>query len=196
MRSPDIWSMISLTKRSLSGVRSVTRESISTYSFGWSTAKDRSSNSHLIVCIPSRCASGAYISSVSRALRSADSDSTKPHVRALWRRSASLMRITRMSLDIATTILRTVSAWASSPSFSLSSLVTPSTRSPISAPKSRVTASSVYAVSSTVSCKSAAAIVFAPIPNSTRISATASGCVMYGSPDFRSCPSCAAFATW
>ncbi len=40
---------------------------------------------------------------------------TNFHVRALCSRSASLMTSTRMSLAIATTILRTVSAWAASP---------------------------------------------------------------------------------
>ena len=41
-----------------------------------------------------------------------------------------------MSRDIATTILRTVSASATSPYLTLSSLVTPSTRAAISSPKS------------------------------------------------------------
>ena len=46
------------------------------------------------------------------------------------------MTSTRMSLDIATTILRTVSAWALSPYLSLSSFVTPSTSIAISSPNS------------------------------------------------------------
>ncbi len=50
-------------------------------------------------------------------------------------------------------------------------------------------------MSSTVSCSSAAAIVIVPIPRSARICATATGCVMYGSPDLRFCPSCARSAT-
>ena len=93
-----------------------------------------------------------------------------------------------MSFDIATTILRTVSAWALSPYFSLSSLVTPSTSIATSSPKSARTMSSVYSVSSTVSCSIAAASVFGPMPRSARICATATGCVMYGSPLLRSCP--------
>src|SRR5580693_4760073 len=55
----------------------------------------------------------------------------------LCSRSASLMTRTLMSRDIATTILRTVSAWAASPYLTLSSLVTPSTSSAISSPNSR-----------------------------------------------------------
>jgi len=43
-----------------------------------------------------------------------------------------------MSRAIAMTILRTVSAWAASPYLTLSNLVTPSTRSAISSPKSAV----------------------------------------------------------
>ena len=47
---------------------------------------------------------------VSVAFFAAFSGGTKPHVRALCRRSASLIRSTRISRDIATIILRTVSA--------------------------------------------------------------------------------------
>jgi hypothetical protein len=46
---------------------------------------------------------------VSVAFFAAFSGGTKPQVRALCRRSASLMISTRMSFDIATIILRTVS---------------------------------------------------------------------------------------
>ncbi len=100
-----------------------------------------------------------------------------------------------MSLDIATTILRTVSAWALSPYLSLSSLVTPSTSIAISSPKSWRSMSSVYSVSSTVSCRRAAASVLGPMPRSARIWATATGWVMYGSPLLRFWPSCARSAT-
>ncbi len=102
---------------------------------------------------------------------------------------------TRMSFDIATIILRTVSAWVESPYLTLSSFVTPSTSIAISSPKSARTWSSVYAVSSTVSWRSAAATVFGPIPRSARICATATGCVMYGSPLLRFWPSWARSAT-
>ena len=46
-------------------------------------------------------------------------------------------------------------------------------------------------VSSTVSCSSAATSVVVSMPSSARIVATASGWVMYGSPDLRSWPRCA-----
>ena len=54
----------------------------------------------------------------------------------LCSRSASLITSTRMSRLIATTILRIVSACAESPYLTLSSLVTPSTSSATSSPKS------------------------------------------------------------
>ena len=59
-------------------------------------------------------------------------------VRMLWSRSASLMSRTRMSLAMATSILRMVAAcWASLVSnWSRSSLVTPSTMAATSGPKS------------------------------------------------------------
>ncbi len=106
----------------------------------------------------------------------------------LCSRSASLITSTRMSLAIATTILRMVSACADSPYLTLSSLVTPSTSMAISSPKSRVRSATVYGVSSTVSCRSAAHRVGAVIPSSARMVATASGCVMYASPLLRSWP--------
>ena len=48
-----------------------------------------------------------------------------------------------MSLDIATTILRTVSASAEAPYLTLSSLVTPSTRAATSSPNTLRSSSSV-----------------------------------------------------
>ena len=83
-----------------------------------------------------------------------------------------------MSRDIATTILRTVSACAASPYLTLSSLVTPSTSSAISSPNSPRSSASEYGVSSMVSCSSAAQIVSWFMPSSARIVATASGWVM------------------
>ncbi len=83
-----------------------------------------------------------------------------------------------MSFDIATIILRTVSACALSPYLTLSSLVTPSTSIATSSPNVAVRSVSAYPVSSTVSCRSAAAIARGPSPRSARICATASGCVM------------------
>jgi len=83
-----------------------------------------------------------------------------------------------MSLLIARTILRMVSAFADSPYWILSSLVTPSTMAAISEPKSAVSCSTVYEVSSTVSWSSAAHRVTSFMPSSARIVATASGWVM------------------
>src|SRR4051794_3881636 len=105
----------------------------------------------------------------------------------LCSRSASLMTSTRMSRLIATIILRMVSAWAVSPYLTLSSLVTPSTSWATSAPKSLRSSSSVYGVSSTVSCSRAATRVGSVMPMSARIVVTASGWVMYGSPLLRTC---------
>src|SRR6266851_332570 len=69
----------------------------------------------------------------------------------LCSRSASLITRTLMSRDIATTILRTVSASDASPYLTWSSLVTPSTSAATSSPNSTRRASIVRSVSSTVS---------------------------------------------
>ncbi|SHW64309.1 Uncharacterised protein [Mycobacteroides abscessus subsp. abscessus] len=95
---------------------------------GCRIANDRSSSSHLTVAIPSRCASGAITSSVSRALRACFSGGRKRMVRMLCNRSATLITSTRGSRAIAMIILRMVSPSAALPSTTLSSLVTPSTR--------------------------------------------------------------------
>ena len=84
-----------------------------------------------------------------------------------------------MSRDIATIILRMVSACAESPYLTLSSLVTPSTSTgDLVAEVARAAASRVYGVSSTVSCSSAATRVGSVMPMSARIVVTASGWVM------------------
>ena len=96
----------------------------------------------------------------------------------LCSRSASLITSTRMSRAIATIILRMVSAWAVSPYWTFSSLVTPSTSWATSSPKSERSSSRVYGVSSTVSCSSEATRVGSVMPMSARIVVTASGWVM------------------
>ncbi len=88
------------------------------------------------------------------------------------------MTSTLMSRDIATIILRIVSACAESPYWTLSSLVTPSTIWATSSPKSSRHCLSVYGVSSTVSWSSAATSVGSVIPMPARIVVTASGWVM------------------
>ena len=91
--------------------------------------------------------------------------------------SASLIMMTRTSLLIATIILRSDSACASSrfPEGSLLSLVTPSTISASSGPNVEASSSLVMPVSSSTSCNSAAAMVVGSRRSSARISAVASG---------------------
>ena len=151
VRSSSTTAITSFVSFSLEGFRSITKRSISSYFFGSMYLKERSSNSHLTAFIPKRCARGAYISRVSRALRADASGSTNCQVRALCKRSANLITRTRMSFAIATTILRTVSASAVGPYVNRSSLVTPSTRFATSSPKSSRNLAGVYVVSSTVS---------------------------------------------
>ncbi|CAB4956697.1 unannotated protein [freshwater metagenome] len=148
---------------------------ISSYILGYSVANARSSSSHLMVFMPSRWASGAKISRVSRAFFSCCSGDIHRIVRMLCSRSASLMTSTRMSRAMATTILRTVSDAVVCPYLTRSSLVTPSTSRAISSPKSASKISMEYSVSSTVSCSRAAARVGEVIPRSAKIPATASG---------------------
>jgi hypothetical protein len=79
-------------------------------------------------------------------------------VRMLCRRSASLMRMTRTSRAIASSILRKFSACASSWDWNsiLSSLETPSTSSATTLPKRSAISALVMSVSSITSCSSAA----------------------------------------
>ena len=60
-----------------------------------------SSNSHLIVLIPKRCASGAYISKVSFEILTCFSLGIAFNVLILCRRSANFTKITRTSLAMA-----------------------------------------------------------------------------------------------
>ena len=69
-RSADRSAMTSWRNWSRRGDRWDTSRAISSYRFGYSIVNERSSSSHFTVFMPSRCASGAKISSVSRALRS------------------------------------------------------------------------------------------------------------------------------
>jgi len=68
------------------------------------------------------------------------------------------------------------------------SLVSPSTRRPMSLPKSLSISSLVESVSSIVSCKTAATIVASSSFMSVRIAATSRGCEKKGSPDARFAP--------
>ena len=91
--------------------------------------------------IPNLCAMGAYISSVSRDLYMRRSSRNDDSVRMLCRRSASLMTMTRMSLLMATSILRMVAACSSvsEPTSMRVILVTPSTSWRTSSPNSSCT---------------------------------------------------------
>jgi hypothetical protein len=121
---------------------------------------------------------------VSWAMRWRFSGDRWPSVRMLCIRSASLTRITRTSAAIASSSLRKFSAWAVSVEVSSSwvSLVTPSTRSAISAPNRRDISSRVAGVSSMVSCNSAVTIEASSSCSSVRIAATSSGWPKNGSP--------------
>ena len=119
-----------------------------------------------------------------------------PRVRMLCRRSASLMTMTRMSLLMATNILRMVAA-CSSVRLSTSMrviFVTPSTSCATWGLNSASTWSRVTLVSSTVSCSSAAHSVSTSMRKSARMMATSTGCATNGSPLLRHWPSCASLA--
>ena len=124
------------------------------------------------------------MSSVSCAMRYCFSDGTPPMVRMLCSRSASLMISTRMSRAIATSILRIVAACCASfeSKWMRSSLVTPSTIVATSAPNPASTSATVISVSSTASCRSAAARQISSSPISATIRATEIGWLMYASP--------------
>ena len=95
----------------------------------------------------------------------------------LCSRSASLTSVTRRSREVAMNSLRKFSACLVSVEAScrLVSLVTPSTRPAISAPKRRSISAKVARVSSIVSCSSAVTMVPSSICCSARIRATATG---------------------
>ena len=116
---------------------------------------------------------------VSRAFCCCFSGDMARIVRMLWRRSASLTRITRRSFDIAMNSLRKFSACLVSDdeSWRLVSFVTPSTSPAISVPNALSTSSWVERVSSIVSWSSAVAMVASSSCCSVRIAATATGCV-------------------
>jgi len=72
----------------------------------------------------------------------------------------------------------------------LLNFVTPSTIFAISSPNFSIMSFLVIFVSSTTSWRSAAQIVLSSNPSVANIYATWTGWIMYGSPDFLSCPSC------
>ena len=108
----------------------------------------------------------------------------------LWRRSASLMRTTRMSWAIARSIFRMFSACCSSWEWveNLDSFVTPSTSWATSAPKRSSMSARLRSVSSGTSCSRAASIAVESRPRSASVKAAAIGWVTYGSPVARTWP--------
>ncbi len=105
---------------------------------------------------------------------------TSPSVRMLWVRSASLIRMTRTSRAMASSILRKDSAWFSSRvlNSSFSSLVSPSTSSATGAPKRSINSGLVTPQSSIASCSRAAMRACASSFHSAHCCATAIGWVM------------------
>ena len=102
-------------------------------------------------------------------------------VRILWRRSASFMRITRMSFAMARNIFRRFSAWISTLSMdqdSWVSLVTPSTKRATSGPNTSVISSRVITVSSTTSWRIPATMLSLSSSRSARMMATQRGWMM------------------
>ena len=93
-----------------------------------------------------------------------------------------------MSFDMAMNILRRFSICCSSivEYCTRVSLVTPSTSSAMVWLNMRESSSKLASVSSRQSCSSAAAMASVSRPISATISATASGWMIYGSPDLRS----------
>ncbi|MNC88438.1 hypothetical protein D3C83_42530 [compost metagenome] len=98
----------------------------------------------------------------------------------LCSRSASLIRMTRTSRAMASSILRKFSAWASACDSNsiLSSLETPSTSSATGLPKLREISVLVIEVSSITSWRRAAVSACESRCHSARMLATASGCEM------------------
>jgi hypothetical protein len=91
-------------------------------------------------------------------MRCCFSGERNPSVRMLCRRSASFTTTTRTSFTIASSILRTFSAWRASGASRSSRLifVTPSTRRAMSGPKRSTIRAEGIRVSSTTSCSNAA----------------------------------------
>ncbi len=136
------------------------------------------------------------MSRVSSAVRRCFHSGITDSVRMLCSRSASFMTSTLQSLAIATSILRIVAACCASfeSKRSRSNLVTPSTIAATAGPNSAAIWARVTPVSSTASCSSAAAALTVSRPSSAMIVATATGWVMYGSPESRRWDSCALVA--
>ena len=146
------------------------------------------------------------MSMVSRAIRCCFSGFMLPNVRMLCNRSASFTTMMRISPVMAISICRRFSACTSRPASltsaawepcleSLLTFVSPSTMRRTSGPNCfSIMPNVTYSTSSTVSCSSPAMMLSESMPSRARITATATGCVMYGSPLLRFTPACASRA--
>ena len=157
----------------------------------------RSSSSVFMACRPRRYARGTKRYIVSLVIFICLLRGIAPSVRMLCRRSAILMMITRTSSESVSNTLRKYSACSVvSFLYTPAILVSPSTIDAILGVKIRDMSSTVYSVSSTTSCSSAATTDFLPRPISlTAIIATSIGWMMYGSPERRRTPLCASLAS-
>mmetsp|Transcript_7523 Transcript_7523/g.17191 ORF Transcript_7523/g.17191 Transcript_7523/m.17191 type:complete len:233 (-) Transcript_7523:619-1317(-) len=178
---------------------------------GYRYLKAVSSSSLLNCQIPSLCASGAKMSSVSLEMDCCLCGGMCSSVRMLCSRSASLTMMIRKSSLIAMNICRRFSACSSigcpptlgptavallpacrAPRASLGSLLTlvsPSTIRRTVEPNKTSTWRKVRSVSSTVSCSSPAITASASMRSPASSPATATGWMMKGSPDLRFWPS-------
>ena len=155
------------------------RATIESWASLCNSAKAISSNSLLTSCIPIRSAKGAYISKVSLAMRIRFSGFFKKwRVLMLCRRSASLIKRTLMSSDMASKSLRKFSACFLSADFCsiMANLVKPSTNWATCSPNRFLISSTVVSVSSTVSCKRPAIMEAESSLNLVKIPATSTGC--------------------
>ena len=126
------------------------------------------------------------MSRTSRAFRTCFAGRTNRIVCMLCSRSASFVATTLVSADSTADTARVTLC----PHLRrlLSRAMVPATIAAISGPNSRLSAMSVYGVSSTVSCNIAAHSVLSSAPSPARIVATVTGWVMYGSPLYRNWP--------
>jgi hypothetical protein len=131
------------------------------------------SSSAPIASMRSRAAAGAKMSSDSPAFLSCLACGMNCMVRMLCSRSASLIMTALASADSAAAITRAAlrRPWP----LAWSSAAVSVTRAATLAPNSRISAASVYGVSSIVSCSSPAHSISSSAPASAKIAATASG---------------------
>ena len=172
------------------------------YSSGSEYLKLRSSSSFWMLYRPRRLARGAKMVSVSVAIFFCLWGGMCSSVLMLCSLSASLTMMILISFVMAMKSCCMSTCFLSSfppnaPLFSLSlvTLVSPSTMCRTPSPKiDSMSAKETLSVSSTTSCNNPATMESASIFNSPKIWATATGWMMYGSPDLRFWPLWAPYA--